>query len=558
MELSNNIIKVAIIAQSNSEIFAAELKKILLAQMPDKEFIFHVTSIGQFERQIIDDKSSLNVFSADISYFFGFFEDHYDPYFFNNFKIDKFRASFNDYLNLLQIYCEKNKKNIFINLVTNLVALPNIVVYDIRRIIVEANACMQQKFADCYYIKFIDVDSVIKVFEKKVVDPRIKLIGRFPISQEFSKYLANIFVGYIAAVLARSIRLIIVDLDNTLWGGVVGEDGVFGIKIAGDYPGNCFSAFQRALKTLLNRGIILAIVSKNDESIVKHVFSQLDMPLKFSDFVTYRINWINKAENIRSIAEEIGLGFKNILFIDDSPVECALVKNILPDVNVLRLPNDPAYYLEKLGTVNLLNYIAIEREDLKRHRSYIQRSKLVSYKKKFCDLTDFYKSLNLIVYIDDLSAKNIARVSQLFAKTNQFNLTGVKYTIDELQKLHSNGEKVLAIRVADKYSECETMGAIVITQRDNDWDIKNFVMSCRALGKNAEHEALKAILRYIRTASMAKVYARYVETDRNQAAKDFYKQLGFNPINSNSTDQWLFDLASDIVVSDWVTVVNKV
>jgi FkbH-like protein len=416
---------------------------------------------------------------------------------------------------------------------------------------------MQQKFANYHNIKFIDIDSAIKTFEKKMVDPRIKLIGRFPISQEFSKHLANIFAGYIAAVLAKSIRLIIVDLDNTLWGGIVGEDGILGIKIAGDYPGNCFSAFQRALKALSKRGIVLAIVSKNDESLVKQAFSQLDMPLKFSDFVTYRINWINKPDNIQSIASEIGLGLKNILFIDDSPIECAAVRNILPDVNVLQLPNDPAYYLEKLGSVNLLNYISIGKEDLKRHKSYIRRLKLISHRKKFCDLTDFYKSLNLTLHIDDLSTKNIARVSQLFTKTNQFNLTGVKYTIDELQELHNNGEKVLAIRVADKYSECETMGAIVITQRDNDWDIKNYVMSCRALGKNAEHEALKAILQYVRNTSMTKVYAKYVETDRNQLVRDFYKQLGFDPIDSDSKNQWVFDLTNDMVVSDWVTIVNE-
>ena len=217
--------------------------------------------------------------------------------------------------------------------------------------------------------------------------------------------------GLIMNKLGNSIRLIVIDLDNTLWGGVVGEDGVNGIKIGETYPGNCFTYFQKVLKSFTKIGISLALCSKNDEKIAKQVFDERpEMILKYDDFISKKINWNNKSENILNISNEVGLGLKNILFIDDNPIEREEVKQILPDINILEIDYDsPEDYAKLLLSNRKLVFNKILEEDLKRDVKYKKNSEFTNLKTNYSDIQEFYKSLKSKVYLNKLSDKNIDR-----------------------------------------------------------------------------------------------------------------------------------------------------
>ena len=322
------------------------------------------------------------------------------------------------------------------------------------------------------------------------------------------------------------------DLDNTLWGGVVGEDGIHGIKIGEDYPGNIFKDFQKKIKLLKDRGIALAICSKNDLNIVNEVFEKNNnMVLKKEDFVYIYANWNPKAENINEIAKKIGLGLKNILFVDDNPVEREQVKKFLPDVNVLELSKDPIDYIDNLLDSPLLEIHKLTDTDKKRVESYMNKVKIDNIKTSFTNKEDFYKQLDLEIYIHNLSNENKDRCVQLINKTNQFNATTLRLTEHDLSKY-----KIYVLGAKDKYNDYENMGILITTEKDNSIIIENYLMSCRFLGKGLENEFIQWLLSYAKNKNYEKVIGKIIITDRNEPVRNIYKQNNFTYEN----DEYIF------------------
>jgi FkbH-like protein len=373
------------------------------------------------------------------------------------------------------------------------------------------------------YKSNIYIMKVQSIKDAKILDKRMWYLGKIPYADTFIDSLSLKMTGLILSMKGVTARLLVLDLDNTLWGGVVGEDGVHGIKIGEDYPGNIFKDFQKKIKILKERGIALAICSKNDINIVNEVFEKnKNMILKKEDFVYIYANWDNKFENIKLISENIGLGLKNILFIDDNPVEREQVKEFLPDVNVLELSKDPIDYIDNLLNSPLLEIHKLTESDKKRAKTYETKVKLDYLEKKYVNKEDFYKQLDLEIFINKLSNDNKDRCIQLINKTNQFNATSLRLKESDLSKY-----KIHVLGAKDKFNDYENMGVLITTEIDNIIEINNYLMSCRFLGKNLENEFIKWLLNYAKNNNFNKVIGKIIETERNEPIRNIYKNNNF-------------------------------
>jgi FkbH-like protein len=363
-----------------------------------------------------------------------------------------------------------------------------------------------------------------------VFDSRLWYVGRIPFSQPYMFRLIDRWSGIVLSALEKSVRLVVVDLDNTMWGGVLGEDGLDGIKIGGDYPGNAFQDFQAAIKALSDRGIALAVSSKNDEDLALKVLEDhQEMVLRQSDFVTHRINWQPKWQNIKSIANELSLGLGSVLFVDDNPVERESVARNLPEVKILDLPADPTLYLDSLKDCVWLESIKTGQEDLKRVASYKARKKITEQLEKSENIDDFLSTLDMTLHVSQLDESNIARASQLCQKTNQFNTTTRRYTSQDLTALVENGSDVAVIGLEDKYSPKENIGLIILKpQADlSIGEVDLFLLSCRVLGRTVEKAVLNWAVNRARDRGWNRLDGRIIKTPRNTPARKVFDDASF-------------------------------
>ena len=385
-----------------------------------------------------------------------------------------------------------------------------------------------------------------------ILDKRMWFIGKIPYTHMFMEVLSNKILGLVLSMKGLTSRLLVLDLDNTLWGGVVGEDGVHGIKLGEDYPGNVFVDFQKKIKLLKERGIALAICSKNDIDIVNEVFEKnKNMILKKEDFIYIEANWDSKANNIVKISKNIGLGLKNILFIDDNPSEREQIKQFLPDVKVLELPKDPIDYIDCLLDSPYLEVHQLTESDKKRAETYQTKVIIDEMKENFGEnKEEFYKHLELEIYINNLSDGNKDRCIQLLNKTNQFNTTTLRLSENEII---DRGYKVYILGAKDKYNDYENMGVLVTNESENELEVIDYLLSCRFLGKNLENEYIKWILNYSIVKKFKKVYGKINETDRNEPVRDIFKNNNFIQTKNNIWD-FTIDYNSKIQFTDYITI----
>jgi len=385
----------------------------------------------------------------------------------------------------------------------------------------EANNILKSAIDDISAAELINVDQLSGEFE----DPRLAFMGRIPFSQAFSRSICEATLAKAYARYGKTIRLLLVDLDNTCWGGVVGEEGVEGIKVGRDFPGNVYFAIQQQLKELSKRGIVLGILSKNDENLVRDVFqSRYDFALKLDDFVVIRANWDSKAENLVSIADEMGLGLQNIGFLDDNPVEREEVKKMLPEVRVLPWPQDITNVPLMLQQHAYLGTWAVTQEDLGKSKQYKNREQFTKALTQFARRDEFLRYLNVSVFLQQVDASNFERVIQLFAKTNQFNATGNRLSQEDIINLGL--DSFIVIASSDRFSERENIGVIRLAQRSEPGivSIEEFLLSCRALGKGIEERILAWVLEASRAKGKFSFTVTVEKRDRNKPIIDFYKR----------------------------------
>ena len=336
--------------------------------------------------------------------------------------------------------------------------------------------------------------------------------------------LVSIWQDTIARTFAEEKKVIVLDCDNTLWGGVVGEDGVKGIKV-GQYPeGMFYLQFQKFLKTRKDLGFVLCLASKNNETDVKEAFDALSMPLAWEDFVIKKVDWNNKADNIKQIAKQLNVGLSSLIFIDDSDYELEFVRQNISEVLCFKQENnwDALFNLFQHHAFSKKHTSKEDKDKSEFYKNNLQRENLAN---EAVDKEDFLKTLKLKMSFAENDKNAIARLAQMTGKTNQFNFNKESLSEAEMQEYMDSGNYVLSCSLKDKYGDYGIIGLMLVDVNENKAKLRNFLLSCRALGRNVEYEYMNTLdnLLVRESLDLAKIY--FTKTDRNLPAEEFYKEL---------------------------------
>lgn len=359
------------------------------------------------------------------------------------------------------------------------------------------------------------------------------------------------FKARLDALSGKRKKCLILDLDNTLWGGIIGEDGINGISIGGMYPGNVYEDVQRRILTAYENGVILAICSKNNEpEAVQALENHPNMVLREHNFAAKRINWDNKADNIKDIANALNIGLDSIVFIDDNPFERDIVRTILPEVEVPDFP-EKLYMLPACIENILLKYFSLYHltpEDRNKTLQYQQNELRISLQNSSASYEDYLRSLGMSLQISFAQQIDIPRIAQLTQKTNQFNLTTKRYTEEDIRLMINNRDLVFVARVKDKFGEYGLTGLCIIkTTSEYEVEIDTLLLSCRVIGREVENEFLFQILLFLADHKVKVITAKYSKTLKNTLAESFYDKLGFSQTEKNETDKHYICLTNKLV-----------
>lgn len=349
--------------------------------------------------------------------------------------------------------------------------------------------------------------------------------------------VASLVLDIVCAIEGKFKKCLILDLDNTLWGGVVGDDGWEGIQVGhGLGIGKAFTEFQEWIKKLRQRGIIICVCSKNDEDKAKEPFEKNpEMVLRLEDIAVFVANWDNKADNIRTIQSILNIGFDSMVFLDDNPFERAMVREHVPEVLVPELPEDPGDYLEYLYSLNLFETAAYSSADKDRTKQYQTEARRVQAAQKFTNEADFLKSLEMESVVEGFTTFNTPRVAQLSQRSNQFNLRTVRYTEGEIAELsQSQQHACFSFTLEDKFGDNGLICVIILEKQNKETLFVNtWFMSCRVLKRGMENFTLNTIVDYARQNGFKKIIGEYIPTLKNGMVKDHYPNLGFQPCGDN-------------------------
>jgi len=403
---------------------------------------------------------------------------------------------------------------------------------------------------------FCDPQNWISKLGEKAFNEKSWYLAKIPYSIDLFKMAAEDIVAKLNIITGNVKKLIVLDLDDTLWGGIVGDVGWESLILGGHDPiGEAFSDFQTELKILKEKGFVLAIVSKNEEKIALNAINKHpEMKLKLKDFVTWRINWDDKAANIIDIVDELNIGLQSVVFIDDNPLERARVKESLREVQVIDLPKDKMLYKKTLLEVRSFDKLELSEEDKKKTELFHSEKRRKELKTKVGSLDDWLKSINIKVVCSKLIDHDIKRVVQLFNKTNQMNLSTRRITESELLEwIAIENRKLWTYRVSDKFGDSGLVGIASIDILGNECHIIDFILSCRVFGRKIENIMVLKIVEYCRSKNINKLLADYKKTKKNKPCYDFLTNSGFKQ------DKNIFSFNTEIKfeIPKFIEIINK-
>lgn len=386
-------------------------------------------------------------------------------------------------------------------------------------------------------VYMVDLDHILSYRGKmRAFDSKMYYLAKIEWDEQSFPIIAGEIVRYIWAIKGKTKKCLVVDLDNTLWGGVVGEDGVGGIRIGrGDPEGEAFFEFQQVIRSLKERGILLAVCSKNNYSDAMEVFdTRKDMPLRPEDFSAMRINWETKCQNIASIAADLNIGEDSLVFIDDNPVECELVRQVMPHVHTIHLPKDPSQYTQMLRQLFQFEKLILTEEDRNKTLQYHQNTKRQEYQRELGDVTKFLEGLGTTLTVRLATREHLGRVHQLFSKTNQFNLTTKRYGPVEIEAfIEDDAWWLYVVEATDNFGALGMVGVFLLWADNQTIIIDSFLLSCRVMGRRIE----TAIMNWIKNDFLLKgkyqeIRAEYKPTKKNIPVEKFYDQQGLTRVDS--------------------------
>jgi len=368
-------------------------------------------------------------------------------------------------------------------------------------------------------------------------DSSVYVSTEMVLSLDALPYVGSRVMDIICTIEGKFKKCLILDLDNTVWGGVVGDDGWENIQVGhGLGIGKAYTEFQEWVKKLKNRGIIIAVCSKNDEDKAKEPFEKNpEMVLRLDDIAVFVANWENKADNIRTIQQILNIGFDSMVFLDDNPFERNMVRENVPDVCVPELPEDPGDYLEYLYSLNLFETASYSAGDKDRTKQYQTEAKRVQAAQKFTNEADFLKSLDMVSVVEGFTSFNTPRVAQLSQRSNQFNLRTVRYTDGEIAALGVSDKHVcLSFTLEDKFGDNGLICVIIMEKRDaKTLFVDTWFMSCRVLKRGMENFTLNTMVEYAKALGFERIVGEYIQTLKNGMVKEHYLNLGFKAIGEN-------------------------
>jgi len=365
---------------------------------------------------------------------------------------------------------------------------------------------------------------------KNIFDPKQYYIAKMTISITVLPLIAKNVINVIQSLRGIIKKCIILDLDNTLWGGIIGDDGLTGIQIGELGAGRAYSEFQKWLKELKNRGILLAVCSKNEEKNAKEPFEKHEeMILRLEDFSVFTANWDDKASNIRYIQQILNIGMDSIIFIDDNPFERDIVRSHIPEIIVPNMPEDPGEYLSYLQSLNLFESISYSNEDTNRTEQYRAEAKREVIRLQYTNYDEYLQSLEMISSANTFDVFNIPRISQLTQRSNQFNLRTIRHTESEIKSIMNNSNKITYyFTLKDKLSDYGLICVIILDKIDNEClFIENWIMSCRVLKRGMEEFVMNKIFDTANILGVKFIRGEYIRTSKNDIVSNIYKHFNF-------------------------------
>lgn len=398
---------------------------------------------------------------------------------------------------------------------------------------VDMNRCLARVGADHFY------------------DARHWHAAKAPYSLNALREIAFEDMKYIRALKGRARKCLVLDCDGVLWGGTIGEDGLAGIKLGTTFPGSAFLEFQREVVNLHHRGVILALCSKNNAEDVWAVFDDHpDMVLKRSHIAAARINWADKASNLREIAHELNIGIDSLVMVDDSAFEVDLIRQFVPEVRVIGLPPGRATeYRTVLAGCGLFDTLTVTTEDRARGAAYREEAARRQAQQESTDMDSFLRSLEMILEIRMTDAFALPRVAQLTQKTNQFNLTTRRYSEEDIQRLQSLGADVIYLRYRDRFGDAGIVGVCILTYDGSAAVFDSFLLSCRILGRGVERAFLSACLARVGTRGATRAVGEYRPTQKNAQVQGFYPANSFTPIDEGDRHRYVVDVLAPLPVN---------
>jgi len=377
-------------------------------------------------------------------------------------------------------------------------------------------------------------------------DPTLWNLAKLPFANAFVPLYADHVARLLAAIRGKSRRCLILDLDNTLWGGVIGDDGLAGIVIGqGDPTGEAHLSVQQTALALRERGIVLAVSSKNHDEVARLPFrNHPDMLLREEHLAVFQANWNDKAGNIEAIADALSLGLDAMVLLDDNPAERALVRQLLPQVAVPELPDDPALFARTLLASGYFEAVAFSAEDRQRADFYESNARRVALRDKAADLGAYIASLDMIMTVQPFDQAGRNRIVQLINKSNQYNLTTRRYTAREVEEAERDPDCfTLQVRLRDRFGDNGMISAVVCRRSGRDWNVDTWLMSCRVLGRRVEETVLQELLLQAQQRGIARIVGIYRPTERNKLVADHYEKLGFSLVEQRDDGTTLWQLS---------------
>ncbi len=411
-------------------------------------------------------------------------------------------------------------------------------------------------FPDTYVVDLMALSA--RLGHEQAFDERYWHIGRAPLSRVALTALGREYVKFVRALRGRIRKCLVLDCDNTLWGGIIGEDGIGGIKLGSAFPGSCYTAFQREILNLKDRGVILAVCSKNNEEDVSEVFrNHPEMLIRPEHIAAWEISWDDKVSGLRKIATRLDIGLDAIVFADDSRFECDFIRQNLPEMEVLCLGEEPTAYARLLSSGGYFDSLTFSREDSLRTEMYRADTQRQELQKSASSLPEYLASLQMIATIGKADEMTIARIAQLTQKTNQFNLTTRRYSEGQIRALaESSAANVFYLKLRDRVSDLGLVGVAIVKYESRTAEIDSFLLSCRALGRGAEDVLLAHCLDASANAGAERIVGRYIRTAKNVQVADFYNRCHFATVSQSPKEStWEFLIGGNsFTAPEWIQV----